>query len=174
MKIKILILLLAVVLVQCKKENDTLIAKNEVGPLNKYTEFLEVENIFKKDSIVKSPEENATSLQIYRNGKKILIVNKNIENDSIKTIESVQVFSDKYTTERGLSTASTFKDINNNYSIKKVEPTFTSAVVFIDELNMTVALNKKDLNIDEFDMRKISKDQIPDMAKIKSITIWFD
>lgn len=168
----ILLLLLAFVLVQCKKGEDTLMAKNQVGPIDKYTAFLEVENMFKKDSVVKSPEEDAISLQIFKNGDKALIINKNI--DSIKTIESVQVFSDLYTTERGLSTASTFKDINNNYTIKKVEPTFTSAVVFVDELNMTIALDKKDLNIDEFDMRKISKDQIPDMAKIKSITIWFD
>lgn len=172
MKNKIILLLLAFVLVQCKKGEDTLIAKNQVGPIDKYTAFLEVENMFKKDSVVKSPEKDAISLQIFKNGIKALIINKNI--DSIKTIESVQVFSDLYTTERGLSTASTFKDINNNYTIKKVEPTFTSAVVFVDELNMTIALDKKDLNIDEFDMRKISKDQIPDMAKIKSITIWFD
>jgi hypothetical protein len=30
------------------------------------------------------------------------------------------------------------------------------------------------LRIDEFDMRKISQDQIPDNSKIKYITIWFD
>jgi hypothetical protein len=55
-----------------------------------------------------------------------------------------------------------------------VVPTLSSAILFIDEINFTMALDKKDLGIDEFDMRKISKDQIPDNAKIKYITVWFD
>jgi hypothetical protein len=44
----------------------------------------------------------------------------------------------------------------------------------VDELNATFALDKKDLKLGEFDMSKIRKDQIPDMAKIKYITLWFD
>ena len=86
----------------------------------------------------------------------------------------MKIFSDQYETEKGVSTASTYKDIVENYSISKVEPTFNSAVVFIDEINATIAIDKKDLKLDEFDMRKISKDQIPDMAKIQYITLWFD
>ena len=73
-----------------------------------------------------------------------------------------------------MNTDSTFKDVIGNYSISKVEPFISSVIVSVDELNAGIALDKKDLKINEFDMRKISKDQIPDMAKIKYITLWFD
>jgi hypothetical protein len=77
-------------------------------------------------------------------------------------------------TERGITTAAVYSEILDSYSINKIEPTFSTVILFIDEINATIALDKKDLRIDEFDMRKISQDQIPDNAKIKYITIWFD
>ncbi len=55
-----------------------------------------------------------------------------------------------------------------------MEPFISSVIVSVDEINAGIALDKKDLKIAEFDMRKISKDQIPDMANIKYITLWFD
>ena len=107
-------------------------------------------------------------------GKHILTIKPNLQIDTIKSIESVQVFSDKYITDRGITTASVFSEVLDSYSINKIEPTFATATLFIDEINATFALDKKDLRIDEFDMREISQDQIPDNAKIKYITVWFD
>ena len=66
------------------------------------------------------------------------------------------------------------KDVVDNYSINKIENAFSSAVLFVDELNLTIALDKKDLKLDEFDMRAIRMEQIPDQAKIKYITLWLE
>ncbi|MGA9270247.1 MAG: hypothetical protein WBV45_06460, partial [Lutimonas sp.] len=69
---------------------------------------------------------------------------------------------------------STFENVRGQYSIDDIEPSFSSAILFIDELNATISLDKKDLNIDEFDMREIREDQIPDRASILYITLWFE
>ncbi len=171
------ILLLVLIFVQCNKGEELMISKNNLGVINKNTTIAELEELFKNDSIVKLPE-NAPIFYKYRiyskDGKQLLTLNMDYDRDSIKGIENIKIFDIKYKTDRGLSTLSTYKDVVNNYTISKIEPSFSSAIVFIDELNATLALDKADLKIDEFDMRKISKDQIPDMAKIKYITIWFD
>ena len=62
----------------------------------------------------------------------------------------------------------------DNYSIDKIETSFTAAILFVDELNATILLNKSDLNLDEFDMREIRADQIPDEASINYISLWFE
>jgi len=64
--------------------------------------------------------------------------------------------------------------VAGNYTIDKIEPSFSSAILFVDEINATISLNKKDLNLHEFDMRAIRQDQIPDEASINYITLWFE
>lgn len=177
MKKIITLFLISLIFIQCTNEKDNIIAKNQLGKINFNTKISELDKVFKKDSIVKLPEESDVyrKYEIYNEeGDHLLTIKPKFRGDSLITIENIKIFSDKFKTERGLSTASTYKDILDNYSISKIEPSFTSAIVFIDEINATIALNKKDLKIAEFDMRKISKDQIPDMAKIKYITLWFE
>ena len=177
MKKVIVIIVLSLIFVQCGTEDERLMAKNKVGKLNNKTQIEELDVLFKKDSIAKLPEDSDVirEYKIYEaGGKHLLTIKPSFKIDSIKTIESIQVFSDKYMTERGITTASVFSDILDTYSISKIEPTFSTVILFIDEINATIALDKKDLRIDEFDMRKISQDQIPDNAKIKYITIWFE
>ncbi len=67
-----------------------------------------------------------------------------------------------------------FQEINANNNITKVETSFSSATLFIDDLNATISIDKSDLGLKEFSMQKVSIDQIPDLAKIKSFTIWFN
>ncbi|MCK4561538.1 MAG: hypothetical protein KAT78_01400 [Flavobacteriaceae bacterium] len=177
MKKIITILVLSLIFIQCNSDKKLLIAKNNLGDINKSTTIIELDKMFSGDSIVKLPED-ATIFNKYKiynkEGKQIITVKFNIKNDSVKGIENIKIFDSTYKTDKELSTSSTYKDIMGNYSISKVEPSFNSAIVFVNEINATVAIDKKDLKIDEFDMRKISKDQIPDMAKIQYITLWFD
>jgi len=58
--------------------------------------------------------------------------------------------------------------------INKVETTLSSATLYIDELNATITIDKKELGINPFSVDKVKLEQIPEMAKIKSMTIWFD
>ena len=108
------------------------------------------------------------------NGKPSLVFIPKVHNDSIKGLDLVKIYSSRYMTEKGISTSSTFKDIVDNYSIDKIEPSFSAAILFVNELNATISLNKQDLNLDEFDMRKINQGQIPDEAKVKYISLWFE
>lgn len=177
MKKIITMLVLSLIFVQCSNEKDQLIAKNHLGNINKNTTVAELEIMFKNDSIVKLPENAPIfyKFKIYnKDGRQMLTLNMDYNRDSIKGIENVKIFDYNYKTEKGISTMSTFKDVRDNYSIGKIEPSFSSAIVFIDEINATLALDKKELKIGEFDMGKISKDQIPDMAKIQYITLWFE
>jgi len=174
---KVFLLIITFVFIQCNDQKTKLVTKGKVGEITKTTTEQELENIYKNDSIVKIPEASdyVNEYAIYeKGGKHLLSVFPKIPKDTINFIERVKVYSPMYKTEKGISTIATFSDISANYSINKIDPTFTTAIVYIDELNGTFALDKKDLGLDEFDLNKISKDQIPDMAKIKYITIWFE
>ncbi len=171
------LLLLSIFLVQCGQDKDTLILKNQLGKIDKNTSIEELDKMFKNDSIEKFSLEDEITRE-YRvfdvNGKPSLVFIPKVHNDSIKGLDLVKIYSSRYMTEKGISTSSTFKDIVDNYSIDKIEPSFSAAILFVNELNATISLNKQDLNLDEFDMRKINQGQIPDEAKVKYISLWFE
>jgi hypothetical protein len=175
-------------LIQCSKEDRFLIGKEHVGLINANTTIKDLHTIFKGDSIgvhlnsdlpkMENEKLFAAANDEYEifaaDGKKLLeIVPINL-NDSLSKIKSVQIFDSRYTTELGLNLHSTFKDIFENYTINKVETTLTSATLFIDELNATIAIDKEDLGVSKFSREQITIDQIPDIAKIKYFTIWFN
>jgi hypothetical protein len=169
---------------QCSQENPYLIEKGKVGLLNTNTAIHDLSEIFSKDSIVSlsAGDGNENSLIgsgdeyliFSKNGDKLLEIVPNTQNDSLSGIKSIQVFDAKYQTESGISLRSTFKDINENYMVNKVETTLTSAMLYIDELNATIAIDKKDLGVAKFSREEISINQIPDLAKVKYFTIWFN
>jgi hypothetical protein len=177
MKKLIAVLVLAILFVQCGQENDMLIVKNQLGKINKKTSIAELDKMFKNDSIEKftAGSELIREYRIFdKDGKQNLVFVPLRQNDSIKGLELVKIYSDDYTTEKGISTSSTFGEISENYTINKIEPSFSAAILFIDEINATVSLDKKDLNLDEFDMRPILQGQIPDEASVNYITLWFE
>ena len=169
--------LLSMILIQCGQDKDTLIMKNQLGKIDKNSTIEELDNIFKNDSVEKFSLDEDITLE-YRvfgvGGKPSLIFMTRVQNDSIKGLELVKIYSSQYVTEKGISTSSTFKDVVDNYSIDKIEPSFSAAILFINELNDTISLNKQDLNLDEFDMRKINQGRIPDEASIMYISLWFE
>lgn len=176
-----LILLFSIVFIQCKKENNFTIDKNQLGKLTSITQVNELADIFAKDSLVSNLGEGDFANAEYdeylvyeKGGKHILTIIPKEQHDSTATVESIQIFDDRYKTIKGLNLLSTFKDIVENYTVNKVESTFTTAVLFIDELDATIAIDKKELGINEFGMDKVHLDQIPDLAKIKYFTLWFD
>jgi hypothetical protein len=74
----------------------------------------------------------------------------------------------------GLSLESSFEDINLNNTITKVETSLSSATLFIDDLNVTISLDKEDLGLKNFSTQKISIEQIPGLAKVKTFIVWFN
>lgn len=171
------LILLSILFVQCGQDKDTMILKNQLGDITKDTSLEDLDKIFKNDSIEKYPVKSDIKRE-YRvfgeDGKPALVFLTLVENDTVKGLERVKIYSDKYMTEKGISTKSVYKDVADNYSIDEIETSFTAAILFVNELNATVLLNKSDLNLDEFDMREIRADQIPDKAKINYISLWFE
>lgn len=179
----ILILCISIIFVQCGK-NEYTIAKGKVGQITTKTTIEELDKIFAKDSVVKILSEGAKGsysfqdddeYHIYeKGGKHLLTIVPKEELDSTSTIKSVEIFDAKFKTEQGLDINSTFRDINSNNAISKIETSFTSATIFIDDLNATISIDKEQLGITDFNMKKVSIEQIPDLAKIKSFIVWFN
>ena len=179
----LIIALMSIVFIQCgNSEYD--IAKGKVGKLTTKTTIQEVEKIFEKDSIVKVLSEGAKGNNMFqeddkymifeKGGKHLLTIIPQEQLDSTSTIKSIEFFDNRFKTKSGLSISSTFQEINANNTINKVESSFFSATLFIDDLNATIAIDKEDLGLKEFSTQKVTKEQIPDLAKIKSFTIWFN
>jgi hypothetical protein len=173
--------------VQCNQPNKYEVKKGMVGELNKQTTIADLGKIFKNDSIVSNKYYldtinakkmftlNDDEFDIYsKSGKKLLEITANNQNDSLSKIKSIGIYDPKYVTDKGISLKSTFKDINENYLVNNVETTLTSATLFIDELNATISIDKKELGLSKFSTEEVALNQIPDMAKIKYFTIWFN
>tara|TARA_R110002073_G_scaffold14998_1_gene60131 strand:- start:54032 stop:54577 length:546 start_codon:yes stop_codon:yes gene_type:complete len=179
-KIAVLVIV-SLVFLQCKKENNFTIAKNQLGKLTSMTQVNELKELFASDSLVSKIGEGAFASSEYdeylvydKKGAHMLTIIPEEQHDSTSTIESIQIFDERFKSVKGLGLASKFEDIVGNYTVNKVESTFTTVVLFIDELDVTIAIDKKELGIQEFGTQKIRLDQIPDLATIKYFTIWFD
>ena len=179
----IAIVFILVFLINCSNENKYLIEKGKIGQVTNLTTVDDIYVIYKNDSVVKqgsnlSEEASLLEDDIYeiysKAGSKLLEISPIESNDSVSKIKFVQIFDKNFKTEKGVSLQSTFKDINENYHISKVETTLTSATLFIDELNATISIDKKELGLSSFSRDQVTIDQIPDMAKIKFFTIWLN
>lgn len=187
LKLTSFLIILSLAFVQCTKEDPFLIQKNSVGKISNSDLVADIEAIFASDSIVKHLSEGALGdgdnkfnkdndeYLIYSNeGKHLLTLVPKTPQDSTSTIKYVEIMNTQFKTEKELSLRAPFKDINSNYMINKVESSFSTATLYIDELNATISLDKKDLGIDSFSLEEIKLEQIPDLTKVKGITIWFD
>lgn len=179
----LLIAILTLALVQCGKDKFS-ISKEKVGEVTSKTTIQELDKIFKNDSIVKILSEGAKGdnyfqdddeYKIYeKGGKHLLTIVPKEQLDSTSTIKSIQIFDERFKTENGLTINSTFADINAKTTINNVETSISSATLFIDELNATMAIDKEEMGLKELRMQKVSLEQIPDLAKTRSFIIWFN
>jgi hypothetical protein len=174
---KLLLLLLTVLLWQCSKEKEFEITKDQVGPITKSTSKEDILSFFINDSVVMLPPDRdfVNEFVVYdKKGKHLLSIYPSIPKDSLNYIERIQIYSPLFKTEKGISVASNYGDVASNYSFTKIDPTFTSAIIYVDEINGSIVLEKSDLGLSEDNLDPISKDQIPDLARIKYISIWFE
>jgi len=182
----VLLFFVSSVFIQCSNDNKFIIAKERVGGVTKKTTIKELNVIFELDSIVEHLSLSNTALQDFnftgndvyevytKSGEKLLEICPVHQNDSTSKIKSIQIFNSLYKTKNGVGLKSTFKDINTNYVINKVETTLSSATLYIDELNATIAIDKEDLGISKFSRKEILVEQIPNVSNIKFFTIWFN
>lgn len=177
-------IIIAVLLTSCKKEQDPFqIGKHHIGLLTDSTQVKDLEHVFSKDSVVKfiGGDEfvgNRNNIDIFeKGGKKLMILTPSQALDTSAVIESVQIIDPRYKTDKNISVLSTFKDINSNYKITRIDNLISSVLITVNELNASFAIDKKELPANlRFDMDlKFESTHIPDNAKLKYFFVnWND
>ena len=179
-----LTLCLAVFFAKCSDNSKFEINKGKVGQITTETTVKDLEALFVNDSIVKILSEGAKGNRHFQDddeyliydkeGKHLLTITPKEQLDETSTLKCVEIFDDRYKTESGINVNASFGDINTKEQISKVESTLSSATLFIDNLNATFAIDKEELGLKEFSLEKVTKEQIPDLAKTKSFIVWFN
>ncbi|MGO3182415.1 MAG: hypothetical protein ACTIJ9_06230 [Aequorivita sp.] len=173
----------ALLFVQCGKDSDPFtINKDSIGSLNSEIKIKQIDSIFANDSIVKtnsSPNalETQGEVEIYeKGGKKLLLLSPDDESDPNSTITNIQVFDSRYKTDKGLNSASTFKDVKANYTVDNIETTINSIVVFLKDTDVYLTIDKKDLPEElRYDPNvQVEAEQIPDNAPFKYFMIGWE
>ncbi len=180
---KILILSFTTLLLfGCKEEVDTtfLITNTSIGKLDKISLARDLEIIYAEDSIVKDTtvinlSNNAKKVRVYEKGGKHLLT-LTPSSDSIPTIENVKIEDMRFVTEKGIGLNSTFKDIKDNYAIRKIITSMNNVVILLKDSDMYFTIDKKELpsSLQYGSSRNIEAVQIPDKAKIKYLMIGWE
>ncbi|WP_350293590.1 hypothetical protein [uncultured Croceitalea sp.] len=161
----------------CKEKDITFLITNEsIGKLDKISLARDLELIYADDSIVKDTFNSKLGpayqkVKIFEKGGKHLLTLTPSE-DSIPVIENIRVFDPRFTAENGIGLNSTFKDIQDNYTIKKIITTLNSVVIFVKETDMYFTIDKQELPANlRFGVNTIEEVQIPGDAEVKYLMI---
>ena len=162
--------------IECKEEiNPFLISNDSVGALTRGMTIKEIDSIFAQDSIVKLYAQNEElptqgEVEVYeKNGTKLVSISPVTNNDPDALISNFQFFDPRYKTDKGLNLSSTFKDIKANYKILNIETTISTVVIFLEDNDLFINIDKKELpeNFRYNPNLVIDITNIPDEAKIK-------
>ncbi|MEL6812675.1 MAG: hypothetical protein AAFP76_15200 [Bacteroidota bacterium] len=182
-KTLVLAALTALLFTQCTQEKDPyLIQRGSIGHLTKKMQMKQVDSIFAMDSIVQlSTIENALGTQgeteVYeKGGAKLLLLSPKNENDPNSVITNIQIFDERFKTEKGLHVNSTFADVKANYEVEAIQNAIRSVVVFLKDSDVYITIDKKDLPASlRFDSNsKVEPTQIPDGATFKYFMLGWD
>ncbi len=179
----IVVLFVFVSIVSCKKTDDKfLITKDRVGVLQQKTPIQKLDSIYAKDSLVNTTFEGelryASTERIIifeKGGKELLEITPALNANNEKVVESVLVLDPRFTTEEGISLASTYKDIKERYTDFELEQTLKSVLITPKGKNFYFTIDKSDLKSNNFGLSsEITKNDIEDDAKIVRMTINWD
>ncbi len=173
------VLLVVILFIQCQKEKDTtfLITNDSVGKLTRVSVFTQLDSIYALDSIVKDTlriqlGENAKKVRIYEKGGKHLLT-LTPGTDSVPKVENIRIFDPRFVTDKGVGLNSTFKDIKDNYPIKKIVTSMNNVVIFLKGSDLYFTIDKQELpaSLRYAGSTNIEEVQIPDAAKIKYVMV---
>ncbi len=170
-------------LMSCSNNDKFEIEKGKVGKITPKTTIKDFKEIFKKDSIASELSEKESEDSYFqeedkyfiyeKGGTLLLTITPKEHDDSLSTIKSIEIHDKRFVTKNDLNLSSTFAEVNANHTLR-VESTLLSVTLFLDDLNATMTIDKEELGLQDFSVQKVSLEQIPDLAKIKSFVIWFD
>lgn len=168
-------------LLSCGNQNrdkQYLISDDQVGPLTKTTAVHQLKQVFENDSVVNRSNSNQFSSQneivVYRkaDGRELLRLQPAKSSDSTSTIAAVQVMDTVYKTKEGLGIGTAFEDLSADYTIKRIENTLGTALIFLDNSNIYVDIDKTEIQEPTQKGVEIKASQIKKRAKVKRL--WLD
>lgn len=172
------IVLISSLLSSCGKDTKFVIGENRVGPITKNTLFSEVEVLFASDSLVtENGTEDVSSAKgdiiVFEKGGTKLLQLSPSSSDTNKQVKFIQIYDERYTTRQGINLNSTFKNIQDAYTVSRIENLIATIVIFVEEGDEYFTIDKKHLSSNfMFDTdTKIEATQIPDEAPIKYLMI---
>lgn len=167
--------ILSLFLASCSKEKDPfLITADTIGHLTKEIKVKQLDSIFAQDSIVKLDADSnlfskSEQIEVYeKGGEKLLLLTPKYGQDPESKITHIQLFDERYKTEKGVHLNSTFKEVKENYTIKSILNTMSSVIVSLDETDVYITIDKTNLpaSLNEPGV-KIQASDIPDQTKFK-------
>lgn len=174
--------LLFILIISCDhSDSETVIAKNQLGPLNPSTRISDLNTTLPNDSIeefdLKTRFNRVKEIEVFNEKDTVsIIIEPRYHNDSIVTINEIQILDPKYKTKKGLSIESNFKTIYKNYKIDNIQNSINSVILSINEIGAYIVIDKKHLPSKlRYDSEiKIEANQIPDEAPIKYFWLKFE
>lgn len=166
----------------CSKENNYKIEKGLVGKIAKETRIKDIDSLYATDSIVKlNPIKDALGTQgeveIYeKGGKLLLLVSPENDEDPEAYVTNIRIFDERFTTDKGLTPKSTFKELKEKYEIEAIQNAINAVVIFIKNSDLYITIDKKQLPEDlryNFNAQ-IEASQIPDEATFKYFMVGWD
>jgi hypothetical protein len=165
---------------QSKKDTNFLITSDKVGKLERNSWTRDLDLIFAEDSLVMDTVQMnfgnmASKIRIFeKGGAHLLTLTPN--KDSIPKVENVFVQDDRFVTDKGININSTFKDIQEAYTIKKIITSLNNVIILIKDSNVYFTIDKSQLpeNLRYNANNNIEAVQIPDAAKIKYLMVGWD
>ena len=184
MKQTLIILFAIIAFTSCeKKSKDFIIAKKQVGKITDSTTVAQMKEWYKTDSIVKNTEGQGAFEPydeykiIDKKDKKLLMIVVPVKTgDEASLIKYVEIKSDRFHTDKGVSIASDFGTLNKNHKLGKIDESLKNIVIYVDDLNATVNMRKDvlPLNVRNDASIKIEATLIPDNAKIKDFVVFMN
>jgi len=173
-------ILTVVFLVGCsEKDTNFLISDEKIGKLDKISLVRDLELIYEADSIVKDTLSSrvggsAKKIKVYEKGGKHLLT-LTPTSDSIPTVENISIEDPRFQTESGIGLQSTFKEVQNQYEIKKIVTTLNSIVIFPKGSNLYFTIDKSELPANlRYTTSTVDAVQIPDEAKLKYLMMGWE
>jgi len=182
-KTLIIAVLTSILCIQCAEEKDPFLIKNgEIGNLTHKVQIRQVDSIFELDSIVplsvtKNTQGTHGEVEVFeKGGKKLLLISPEFDADPESRISYIQVFDERFKTDKGLSLSSTFGDIKANYEIAAIQNAINVVVVFLKDSDVYITIDKKELpeSLRYNYNAKVEATQIPDGATFKYFMIGWD
>lgn len=172
---------ISIFMIQCKKENmQFLITKDSIGKLSRSTLVSELQTVFAQDSIVRDADtlkigNGSQQIKIYEKGGAHLLT-LTPDRESIQKIKHIRIFDTRFETAKGIGLKSTFKDIRDNYQIRKIITSTKNVVIFLKDSDLYFTIDKQELpsSLRYGASTNIEAVQIPDDAKIKYMMIGWE